>query len=89
MALKIKANSFFMTRWLEVRSDGVRFCETAALGGVRQFKFEQVECVLLSAEGLLSFQVGQEVFSLPVKPGQEKHQKVIDALLQEVRRANP
>lgn len=86
MGLKIKANSFAMNRWLEVVPHGVVFCETAAFGGKREFEFREIECVLISSEGVLSFQVGNEIFSLPVK--QEKHREVIDALLNGVRQSD-
>jgi hypothetical protein len=90
MKLKITASDFATKRYLEVNSEGVKFCESSFLGGVRRFGFKEIECILMSPENVLSFQVGQEVFSIPTKPEKEKHKQVIDTLLNEVRRsANP
>ena len=87
MGLKISANTFAEKRYLEVSSKGVAFCETAFLGGARRFSFHEIECVLMSEKGVLSFQVGQEVFSIPTRRNKDKHRRVIGALLQEVKRA--
>jgi hypothetical protein len=84
MKLKIKANSFATQRYLELDAGGITFCETAFIGGRRRFRFDQVELVLMSKDNNLSFQVGQEVFQLPVNPKNKKHEAVINALLQGV-----
>jgi hypothetical protein len=81
MRLRIKANTIATVRWMEVDSYGVTFCETAFTGGKRRFRFHDIDLVLMSPDNVLAFQVGQEVFSLPVKPKNKKHQRVIDALL--------
>ena len=83
MALKIKASSLFTARYLKVTDTGVVFQETAALGGKRRFNFSEIAYVLMSPSSELSFQVGNEIFSIPVKA---KHQPVIAALLDGVRR---
>lgn len=87
MSLKISANTFFLRRYLEIDSSGITFCETAALGGTRTFRFDQVDCVLMSNDNVLSFQVGQEVFSLPTKPRKRRHQEAIETFVREVKRA--
>ncbi|MBN1918372.1 MAG: hypothetical protein JW889_10705 [Verrucomicrobia bacterium] len=87
MALKISANSAFTHRYLKLRSWGVTFRETAAFGGVHKFPFSQIEYILMSPKAVLSFQVGQEVFSIPTKPKKKKHIETIEALLREVSRA--
>jgi hypothetical protein len=87
MSLKIKANSLTTQRYLEVDSGGVVFCETALAGGRRRFQFHQIDLVLMSPDNHLSFQVGLEVFRLPIKPNKKAHQDVINALVQEVSRA--
>jgi len=84
MALKIKVHSLFKQWYLEIDSDGVKFCETAAWGGVRRFRFQQVEYILMSPDGVLSFQVGNEVFSIPTKPDNPKHQEVVNTFVREV-----
>ena len=88
MALKIKASDLLTNRYLLLQSDGVKFHETKFIGGTRHFRFHEILCVLLSPDNQLSFQVGQEVFTLAVKPDNKKHQAVIAALLDSVRRAH-
>jgi hypothetical protein len=85
MALKISHNSLFSKHYLIVDSGGVKFYENS-FGGAKRFPFSRIECVLMSTDNKLSFQVGNEVFSIPTKPEDAGHQAVIEALLQEVRR---
>ena len=87
MSLKITASSLFTKHALTVDSDGIRYYESTLLSGGRRFGFEQIDGVLLSPEHRLSIQVGQEVLSIPTKPGDARHHAAIDALLQVVRRA--
>ena len=86
MSLKIAASSLFTKRYLLVDSGGVKFYDGTGFSGARRFQFSQIECVLMSPDNKLSFQAGNEVFSIPTKPGNAKHQTVINTLLQEVRR---
>jgi hypothetical protein len=86
MALKIDASSLVTRRYLDVSSDGVRFADTP-VGGSRRFRFREISCILMSADSKLSFQVGREVFSIPTKPGNKKHETVVATLVSEVRRA--
>jgi hypothetical protein len=86
MSLKITANSLLTKHFLMVDSGGVKFYDGTGFSGARRFRFGQIECVLMAPDHKLSFQVGQEVFSIPTKPGDPKHQNVIDFLLHEVRR---
>jgi len=88
MALKINAGNLLENRSLTVLSDGVAFCETAFTGGKRHFRFHEIGCILLSPEHKLSFQVGKEVFSIPTKPNDTKHQEVIAAFVRQVQQAN-
>lgn len=85
-ALKIKASDGFINRFLEVSPNGVSFQETALGGRPKKFGFHQIDLILLSASNVLSFQVGQEVFSLPTKPADANHQAAINHLVQEVQR---
>lgn len=87
MALKISNNSLFTKHFLSVDSGGVQFYVNAAFGGAKRFTFRSIECVLMSPDNKLSFQVGNEVYSIQTIPGNAKHQEVIKALLQEVRRS--
>jgi hypothetical protein len=86
VSFKIKASSFAVNRYLEVHSSGVIFCETAALGGRRTFTYQQIDCVLLSPASVLSFQVGTEVFSLPINQGKAEHRQAVEALLAGLQR---
>jgi hypothetical protein len=89
MALRIDDSNFVTRRQLLIQPKGVFFQETAFTGGSHRFTFAQIECLLLSPSGLLSFQVGQEVFKIQTKPGHTKHQEAIDALLAGLRESAP
>ena len=84
MALTIHASSLFVKRYLTVKDDGVVYMETAVLGGRRKFAYGQIDHVLLSQNNVLSFQVGNEVFSLQTKPGKAKHQLAIQKFRESV-----
>ncbi len=86
MSLKITNNSLLEKHFLVLESDGLSFYHGALLGA-RRFRFNQIESVLLSSKHLLSFQVGNEVFSIPTKPENLAHQNAISFLLQQVRRS--
>jgi hypothetical protein len=86
MSLKITSNSLFEKQFLSVDSDGVRVYN-GGLFGAKRFRFNQIESVLLSGNHILSVQVGKEVFNIATKPENQKHQNVINFLLQEVRRS--
>lgn len=88
MKLKIDASSLATRRVLIVDDNGVKFTESSFTSGTRKFRFDQIECILLSPEYLLSFQVGREVFSLPTKADNPKHQEAIVTLVNQVRLAN-
>jgi hypothetical protein len=85
MSMKITNRSFLSSHFLSVDSGGVKFSGETSLGAKR-FRFHQIDCVLMSPDHKLSFQVGREVFTIPTKPDDPKHQQVIACLLQEVRR---
>lgn len=87
MGLKIKGSTFVEVRVLIVERDGVRFQQTAFMGGKRRFAFSQIDSVLMSPNNELSFQVGDEVFTVPTKPGKRGHEAAIAALLEGVRRS--
>ena len=86
MALKINASSWFVSQYLVVESEGVKYRETAIAGGLRRFRFEEILCVLLAPDNRLSFQVGEEVFTIQTQPKNKKHQAVIAALVEGVQR---
>lgn len=86
MALKIDASSLFVRRFLKVLPDGVKFTEPGMLFGARRLPFQDIRCVLMSSDHVLSFQVGIEVFSIQTKPSKAKHTAAVEALLAGVRR---
>ena len=86
MSLKIAASSLFTKHFLLVDSGGVKFYDGTGFSGAKRFQFGQIECVLMSPDNKLSFQVGNEVSTIPTKSDNAKHQTVINTLLQEVRR---
>ncbi len=88
MALRIRASSFFTARILTVDAKGVTHLESAFVGGKRKFQFSEIDAVLMSSKSVLSFQVGNEVFSIPTKPGNRRHQEVIATLVGNVHAAN-
>jgi len=86
MAHVIRSRGLVEARRLKVDADRVEFVEGGFLGK-KKFTFNQIDCVLMSPQHELSFQVGKEVFSIPTKPYKAKHQAAIDALVQGVRRS--
>jgi len=87
MALKITNSGLLTKRYLKVESDGVKFLEASFGGSARWFRFHNIECILMSPDYALSFQVGKEVFTIPTDPTNTKHQTVIATFVQEVQRA--
>jgi len=85
MALRITAGSLFESRSLTVRKTDVVFLKTALAAGKRKFQFSEIDCVLLSTSGLLSFQVGNETFAIQTRADKPKHQEVVEALVRAVR----
>ena len=77
MALKIRANTFFTQRYLRVYDWGVKYVESAVFGGGRKFFWGQIDCLLMSPDDRLSFQVGNEVFTIPTKPRKLAHQQAV------------
>ena len=88
MTLKISASSLFKNHYLKLDSGGIKFYESAGIGGAKRFRFSDILCILMSPDNTLSFQVGREVFSIKTNPTNAKHQAVINTLIQEVQRAN-
>jgi hypothetical protein len=86
MSFKIANNSLFEKHFLTVDSEGVRLYN-GGLFGAKRYRFNEIESVLLSGNHTLSIQVGKEVFSIPTKPENPKHQNAIAFLLQEVQRS--
>ncbi len=86
MGLTITHSNLLTRRYLKIRKDGVKFYGGSFFGG-RRFRFEEIDCVLLSATHELSFQVGQEVFTIATRPDKPKHQQTVAALLEGLERS--
>ncbi len=85
MSLKIDASTLLVRQTLTVDSSGVLFY-SGSFGSAKRFRFRQIECVLMSPDNKLSFQVGTEVFTIQVKADNEKHKHVVDVLVGELLR---
>jgi hypothetical protein len=84
VALKITSRSVAEYHSLEVRAEGVRFIHAMGFTKKHSFRFSQIACVLMSGSHKLSFQVGNEVFSIQTKPRSSKHRMVVDELLRKL-----
>lgn len=81
MAVKIDASNLFSRNYLLLKRDGIKFYENSMLWGARSFRFREIGCVLMAPDHKLSFQAGNDVYSIQTKPGSAKHQTAIAALL--------
>ena len=89
MGYKISQNSLIEKNYLIVDSGGVEYYENSFLGGKKRVQFSEIECVLMSGSNVLSLQRGGKTFSIKTDPNNAKHQALITALVQEVRRTAP
>jgi hypothetical protein len=87
--LKIVASTLVTRHYLLVTEQGVEFCETAAFGSARRFRFDQIEAVLRGVNSVLSFQVGRETFRIPIRPDNTMHRAAVARLVSEARRTVP
>jgi len=88
MLYRINANTLAQKRYLQIDDKGVVYADIVFLSGARRFRFDQVDCILLSANQELSFQVGNEVFTLPVNLFNTRHMETINAFVTRVHQAN-
>lgn len=82
MKHKIATSSLFTREYIVVHDKGVKYCGVALFRSVRRFRFDEICCVLMAPNHTLSFQVGEEVFSIPTRPTNAKHQATIAALVE-------
>lgn len=66
----------------------LQFQDGFLLTSKRTFTYGDISCVLLSPENVLSFQVKDEVFSIPLRRGKSAHEEGMQMLLANVRRAH-
>jgi hypothetical protein len=81
MKHKISVASLFTREYLVVHDKGVKYCGTSLFRSIRRFRFDEIHCLLMAPDSTLSFQAGEEVFSIKTKPGNAKHQAAIAALV--------
>lgn len=90
MTHKIKFSSLVENISLRIDDKGVAYYSGVVFSSTRRFRFEEVAAILLSEDGTsLSFQVGQEVFSISVKPGNVTQREAINAFTAAVAKAQP
>lgn len=89
MSLKISASTLFKYHYLLVTEAGVKYSETFGFSSVRRFPFNTIQAIVVSPKNVLSFQVGEEVFSIPFKPFKSEHQAALTALLEGVQKTDP
>ena len=88
MTHTIKAGGAFSSHFLEVTFFGVRYQPEDAAGyEAQRYRFEEIDCVLMSAGHVLSFQANNQVFSIQTKPGDPAHTAAVSALVEGLRRA--
>ena len=89
MKHKISASSLFTREYILIRDEGVKYCGTRLYKSIRRFRFDEVHCVLMAPDFTLSFQVGEEVFSIRTNPANAKHQAAIAALVERLQASCP
>ena len=89
MRERINSASLFFRQFLVVDDDGVKHCAPGMFQTATQFRFDEIVCVLLAPDNTLSFQVGDQVYSIATKPNDKKHQAAIAALIQSVEATVP
>lgn len=85
MKHKIKGGSLFETRSLALKPDKVLFAEGVIFASQRKFNYSEIEYVLLGKDNVLSFQVGQQIFRIPVRPGNTKDQAAISYFVEQMQ----
>ena len=89
MSLKITSGDLLSRCSIEIHSNGITYFESAAFSTKRNFRFDQIETILLAADNTLSFQIGQELFSIRVRPDLPRQREIIDTFLRAVGGASP
>ncbi len=75
------------SKYLVVTETGIKVRQDSLVSSVRHFPFSAIECVVMAPNNTLSFQVGEEVFSIETRADKPKHQATIAALLEGLQRA--
>jgi hypothetical protein len=80
MGVRIVASAGGIERELTLDDDGILLRSPSVAGGTRRFPLASVDCLLLSTKGVLTFQVGSEVFAVPLRKDDREHQAAVAAL---------
>ena len=70
---------------LKISGQGVTFQNTAISSAKRSFAFTQIDGILMSEKNVLSFQSGNEVFSIQTRSDQPQHAEAIEAMVKAVQ----
>jgi hypothetical protein len=85
MKLRITANTALLRRYLEVDEVGVVYCETAGLGGMHRFSYDQIDAVLRD-HAHLSIQVGRDTYKIPYSAVKSEHTQLVAMLVDGCRK---
>jgi hypothetical protein len=83
--MRINASSLTARHTLELRPDGVTYVSGMTAAGSKFFRFEQIDAILRGAQSL-SFQVGRDTYSIPIKPTDPEHRTFAARFASEVKR---
>lgn len=83
--MKIASRTFGMKHYVELKENGVEYCETVGFGGRRFFRFDEIDAVLRGPH-LLAFQAGNETFSIAIDPDNADHRLLMARLATEAKR---
>lgn len=83
--MKITANTLMTRNSLELKQDGIAWTESSAFGGVKFFRFEQIDAVLRGPQ-TLSFQAGTETHQIAFDPNNADHRALAARLASEAKR---
>lgn len=87
MSYTIDASNLLTRRYMRFDPTSVAICESTVASDERAIAYGQIDAILLSPDGMLSFQVGRNVFKIQTKPEDAGHQQAIRAFVEYVTKA--
>lgn len=85
MKLRITANTPLMRHYLEVDEISVVYCESAGLGGVHRFSYDQIDAVLRDHKNV-TIQVGRDTYKIPYSSVKSEHTQLVAMLVDGCRK---